>query len=79
VTTQDSKALALSAGARNTYEQLTPQISEADCEARINPSTQFALQAWVARVFAFCFPRPSPPRRGARRAGWVNLGDRARC
>ena len=25
---------------------------------------QFARQAWVARVFAFCLPRPSPPSEG---------------
>ena len=49
--------MALSAGVSTTYEQLTPQVYLADCEARINPSTRFALQAWVARVFAFCFPQ----------------------
>ncbi|MGB5974556.1 MAG: hypothetical protein WBG38_14625 [Nodosilinea sp.] len=35
VATQSSKILALPEGASNTNRQLTPQISEADCEAKV--------------------------------------------
>ena len=34
VAMQSSKILALSVGASNTYEQLTPQIYQSDCEAK---------------------------------------------